>query len=427
MPIIVIIIISVLFSAFFSGMEIAYISSNKLKIELHRKEGSFNSKIISFLSRYPGQYIVTMLIGNNIALVIYGIFMAILLEPLIHTLTEHDANILILQTIISTLIILFTAEFLPKTLFRINPNSFLKIFSIPVLLFFVIFYPVSKLTIYISNFILGTFFKVKIHEKQENIVFGKVDIDNLMSDKRAEQKIKKNNDLDFRIFQNALDFSDVKLRECIVPRTEIIAVKNDSEIEDLQQKFIETGLSKILVFKESIDQIIGYIHMKDLFNNPDNIESNIIDVSIVPETMPANKLLEMFVKEKKNIAVVVDEFGGTSGIVTIEDILEEIFGEIEDEHDTSKLTEQKINEHEYIFSGRLEVDYLNEKYNFNLPKHDEYETLAGLILHFYESIPKPKERIIIKLFEFRVLKVSETRIELLNLKVLTREEGKVMW
>jgi len=424
MPIIVIIIISVLFSAFFSGMEIAYISSNKLKIELHRKEGSFNSKIISFLSRYPGQYIVTMLIGNNIALVIYGIFMAILLEPLIHTLTEHDANILILQTIISTLIILFTAEFLPKTLFRINPNSFLIIFAIPVLIFFVIFYPVSKLTIYISNFILGTFFKVKIHEKQENIVFGKVDIDNLMSDKRAEQKIKKNNDLDFRIFQNALDFSDVKLRECIVPRTEIIAVKNDSEIEDLQQKFIETGLSKILVFKESIDQIIGYIHMKDLFNNPDNIESNIIDVSIVPETMPANKLLEMFVKEKKNIAVVVDEFGGTSGIVTIEDILEEIFGEIEDEHDTSKLTEQKINEHEYIFSGRLEVDYLNEKYNFNLPKHDEYETLAGLILHFYESIPKPKERIIIKLFEFRVLKVSETRIELLNLKVLPDKKEK---
>jgi len=424
MPIIVIIIVSVLFSAFFSGMEIAYISSNKLRIELHRKEGSFNSKIISFLSRYPGQYIVTMLIGNNIALVIYGIFMAILLEPLIHTLTEHDASILILQTIISTLIILFTAEFLPKTLFRINPNSFLNIFSIPVLLFFVIFYPVSKLTIYISNFILGTFFKVKIHEKQENIVFGKIDIDNLMSDKRAEQKIKKNNDLDFRIFQNALDFSDVKLRECIVPRTEIIAVKNDSGIEDLQQKFIETGLSKILVFKESIDQIIGYIHMKDLFNNPDNIESNIIDVSIVPETMPANKLLEMFVKEKKNIAVVVDEFGGTSGIVTIEDILEEIFGEIEDEHDTSKLTEQKINEHEYIFSGRLEVDYLNEKYNFNLPKHDEYETLAGLILHFYESIPKPKERIIIKLFEFRVLKVSETRIELLNLKVLPDKKEK---
>jgi len=426
MSIIVTIIISVLFSAFFSGMEIAYISSNKLKIELYRKEGSFNSKIISFLSRYPGQYIVTMLIGNNIALVIYGIFMAILLEPLIHTLTEHDANILILQTIISTLIILFTAEFLPKTLFRINPNSFLTIFALPVLLFFVIFYPVSKLTIYISNFILGTFFKVKIHEKQENIVFGKVDIDNLMSEKMAEQKIKKNNDLDFRIFQNALDFSGVKLRECIVPRTEIIAVKNDSEIESLQQKFIETGLSKILVFKESIDQIIGYIHMKDLFNNPDNIESNIIDVSIVPETMPANKLLEMFVKEKKNIAVVVDEFGGTSGIVTIEDILEEIFGEIEDEHDTSKLIEQKINEQEYIFSGRLEVDYLNEKYNFNLPKHDEYETLAGLILHFYESIPKPKEHIIIESYEFKILEVSETRIELLNLKIIPGKKDKVM-
>ena len=424
MPIIVTIIISVLFSAFFSGMEIAYVSSNKLRIELYRKNGSFNSKIISFLSRYPGQYIVTMLIGNNIALVIYGIFMAILLEPLIYTITEHDVNILILQIIISTLIILFTAEFLPKALFRINPNSFLITFAIPVLLFFVIFYPISKLTIYISNFILGTFFNVKTDEKQENIVFGKVDIDNLMSEKMAEQKIKKNNDLDFRIFQNALDFSDVKLRECIVPRTEIIAVKNDSKIEDLQQKFIETGLSKILVFKGSIDQIIGYIHMKDLFNNPDNIESNIIDVSIVPETMPANKLLEMFVKEKKNIAVVVDEFGGTSGIVTIEDILEEIFGEIEDEHDTLKLTEQKINEHEYIFSGRVEVDYLNEKYNFNLPKHDEYETLAGLILHFYENIPKPKERIIIKIFEFRILEVSETRIELVNLKILPDKKEK---
>ncbi len=424
MPIIVTIIISVLFSAFFSGMEIAYVSSNKLKIELYRKEGSFNSKIISFLSRYPGQYIVTMLIGNNIALVIYGIFMAILLEPLIYTLTAHDFNILILQTIISTLIILLTAEFLPKTLFRINPNSFLKIFAIPVLLFFIIFYPVSKITIYISNFILGAFFRIKIPRKQENIVFGKVDIDNLMSEKMAEHKNKKNDNLDFRIFQNALDFSDVKLRECIVPRTEIIAVKNNSEIETLQQKFIETGLSKILVFKESIDQIIGYIHMKDMFNNPDNIESNIIDVSIVPETMPANKLLEMFVKEKKNIAVVVDEFGGTSGIVTIEDILEEIFGEIEDEHDTSKLTEQKINEHEYIFSGRLEVDYLNEKYNLNLLKHDEYETLAGLILHFYESIPKPKERIIIELYEFRVLEVSETRIELLNLKVLPDKREK---
>ena len=415
---IVTIVISVMFSAFFSGMEIAYVSSNKLKLELYRKEDSFNSKIISLLSRYPGQYIVTMLIGNNIALVIYGIFMAILLEPVIYTITEYDINILIFQTIISTLLILLTAEFLPKTLFRINPNSFLKIFAIPVLLFFIIFYPVSKLTIYISNFILVTFFKAKIPEKQENIVFGKVDIDNLMNEKMAKQKINKTDALDFKIFQNALDFSEVKLRECMIPRTEIIAVKNDSEIEDLQQKFIETGLSKILVFKESIDQIIGYIHMKDLFNNPDNIESNIIDVSIVPETMPANKLLEMFVKEKMNIAVVVDEFGGTSGVVTIEDILEEIFGEIEDEHDISKLTEQKINEYEYIFSGRLEIDYLNEKYNLNLPKHDEYETLAGLILHFHESIPKPKKRIIIELLEFRVLEVSETRIELVKLTII---------
>ena len=425
MPLIITIIISVLFSAFFSGMEIAYVSSNKLKTELYRKEGSFNSKIVSLLSRYPGQYIVTMLIGNNIALVIYGIFMAILLEPVLYTITEFDINILILQIIISTLIILMTAEFLPKVMFRINPNFFLNNFSIPVLLFFIIFYPVSKLTIYISNFILTTFFKVRIPEKQENIVFGKVDIDNLMREKTAEQKHKKDENIDFRIFRNALDFSDVKLRECIVPRTEVIAVRKDHGIENLKQIFIETGLSKILVFKDSIDQIIGYIHLKDLFNSPDNIESIILEVSIVPETMPANKLLEMFVKEKKNMAVVVDEFGGTSGVVTIEDILEEIFGEIEDEHDTSKLTEQVINEHEYILSGRLEIDYVNEKYNFNLPKRDEYETLAGLILHFRESIPKPKERIIIESHEFRVLEVSETRIELLNLKILPDKKERL--
>lgn len=421
MSIIIIIGITVMFSAFFSGMEIAYISSNKLRIELDRKEGSVNSRIISFFSRYPGQYIVTMLIGNNIALVIYGIFMAILLKPLILAFTEVDINILILQTIISTLLILVTAEFLPKALFRINPNIFLKVFAVPVLLFFIIFYPVSKLTIYLSNFILVTFFKVKKGEKQENIVFGKVDLDNLMNEKRATQTTYKKDDLDFKIFRNALDFSDVKLRECMVPRTEIIAVKNNSRIEDLQQKFIETGLSKILVFKDSIDRIIGYVHMKNLFNEPDNIKSSLIDVSIVPETMPANKLLEIFVKEKKNLAVVVDEFGGTSGIVTIEDILEEIFGEIEDEHDTSKLIEQKIDEKEYIFSGRLEIDYLNEKYHFNLPKHDDYETLAGLILHYYESMPKPKELIIIELFEFRVLEVSETRIELLKLIISGKE------
>lgn len=418
MSIIITIIVSILFSAFFSGMEIAYVSSNKLKIELYRKEKSFNSKIVSLLSKYPGQYIVTMLIGNNIALVIYGIFMAILLEPVFYIISENDITILILQTIAATIIILFTAEFLPKTLFRIDPNSFLKIFATPVFLFFIIFYPISKLTIYISNFILKTFFKTKIPEKQENIVFGKVEIGDLVNEEKEDQEVNNNERLDFRIFKNALDFSEVKLRECMVPRTEIIAVKKDHGIDDLRQKFIETGLSKILIYKDSIDQIIGYIHIKDLFDKPESIGTNIIEVSIVPETMPANKLLETFVREKKNIAVVVDEFGGTSGIVTIEDILEEIFGEIEDEHDSIELTEKKVNKNEFIFSGRFEIDYINEKYNLSLPKSVEYETLAGLILHYYESIPNPKEQIIVESFEFEILEVSETRIELVNLKIL---------
>ncbi|MQY80368.1 MAG: DUF21 domain-containing protein, partial [Bacteroidetes bacterium] len=329
-----IIAITILFYAFFSGMETAFISSNKLRIEFEKKQGTFNSRVLSVFTRNPGQYIVTMLIGNNIALVIYGILMAIILEPLISGFFSSDINILVIQTIISTLIILFLAEFLPKSVFLLSPNVFLRLFSLPVLFFYTIFYPVSKITIFLSYFILRTLLNIKISEKPEDLVFSKIDLDHLISEGRVIIDTEDDQALNMKIFRNALDFSNVKLRECMVPRTEIIALEENSSIDELRQKFIDNGLSKILIYRDNIDNIIGYANMKDLFKNLKSIKSKLVKVSIVPETMPANKLLELFVEEKKSIAVVVDEFGGTSGMVTIEDILEEIFGEIEDEHDS---------------------------------------------------------------------------------------------
>ncbi len=411
-----IIAITILFYAFFSGMETAFISSNKLRIEFEKKQGTFNSRVLSVFTRNPGQYIVTMLIGNNIALVIYGILMAIILEPLISGFFSSDINILVIQTIISTLIILFLAEFLPKSVFLLSPNVFLRLFSLPVLFFYTIFYPVSKITIFLSYFILRTLLNIKISEKPEDLVFSKIDLDHLISEGRVIIDTEDDQALNMKIFRNALDFSNVKLRECMVPRTEIIALEENSSIDELRQKFIDNGLSKILIYRDNIDNIIGYANMKDLFKNLKSIKSKLVKVSIVPETMPANKLLELFVEEKKSIAVVVDEFGGTSGMVTIEDILEEIFGEIEDEHDSSQLVEKQISDNEFIFSGRLEIDYLNEKYQFNIPEIDDYETLAGFILYHHESIPNLNQYIKINPFDFKILRVSETKVELVNLK-----------
>jgi len=408
-----IILLSVLFSAFFSGMEIAFVSSNKLRIELDKKQGFIGSRIISVFTSHPGQYIATMLVGNNIALVIYGIVMAILLEPFFRTLTASEPAILLLQTIISTLIILFVAEFLPKTLFRLIPNTALKLFAIPVFLFYVLLYPVTRFTIIISNLIIRIVTRTPIVE--ESAVFGKIDLDNLVSEVPLENIKQSETEHEIKIFQNALDFSNVKLRDCMVPRPEIVAVEDSCPLEELKQKFIETGLSKILVYRESTDNIIGYVNSKSLFRNPEKLNSLVLNLPIVPETMPANKLLRLFIREYKGIAVVVDEFGGTSGIVTLEDIIEEIFGEIEDEHDVSELTEEQTGENEFIFSGRHEIDYLNEKYQLGIPESDDYETLAGLVLFYYESIPKINERIIIEPFTFRILDVSETRIELIQL------------
>lgn len=413
-----IILVAVLLSAFFSGMEIAFVTSNKLRIELDKKQGAFGSKIISTFVHNPGQYIATMLIGNNIALVIYGLLIARLFHPIMAGFLDSELAILLIQTIISTAIILFVAEFLPKTVFLLSPNFFLKVLSLPTLFFYVLFYPVSKFTLALSNLFIRVIFGLKTEPKaQEEIIFNKVDLDHFVNANKQNNDESDGDQHDIKIFQNALDFSNVKLRECMIPRTEIIALDIKTSIEDLREKFIETRLSKILIYNDSIDNIIGYFELKDIFKNPADINSMLRKLAIVPETMPANKLLKIFVEEKKSLALVVDEFGGTSGMVTIEDILEEIVGDIEDEHDTNDFTEKVISPEEFIFSGRLEVDYLNEIYNLGLPEKDDYETLAGLVLFYHGSIPHTNDTIKIKNFAIKVLRATTTKLELLNLKI----------
>ena len=418
MDVILIILLAIILSAFFSGMEIAFIASNKLRIELDRKQGVNGSKIIKFFAGHPGQYIATMLIGNNIALVIYGLFFSKLLNPVLIPLLGSDVLVLITNTLISTALILTVAEFLPKTIFIISPNFFLKLLSIPTLIFYYLFYPISKFTLAASNIFIRVFFKSKPGEKvKENQIFTRIDLDhfvNLIHNNKSDELHYDNN---IRIFQNALDFSNVKLRECMIPRTEIDAIELNSSVEVLKTLFIETQHSRLLVYRNSIDNIIGYFELKDIFKDPPDIKSFIRKILIVPETMAANKLLKLFVEEKKNVALVVDEFGGTSGMVTIEDVLEEIVGDIEDEHDTNELTEKVLNNKEYIFAGRLEIDYLNEKYHLGLPEEDDYETLAGMILYFHGSIPGQNDVIRVKNITFKVLKVTATRLELVNMKI----------
>ncbi len=410
-----IIFITLIFSAFFSGMEIAYISANKLRIELDKKQGHFASGIITRFLNSPGKFLTTMLVGNNIALVAYGLIMAELLRPLIPS--ESAMVVLLVQTILSTLLILLTAEFLPKLIFRSIANTTLKIFALPALLFYALFYPITSFINYISHTIINRFHRSDTSlADQTTDVFNKVDIVHLINEAQEKESSETTPDNDLKLFQNALDFSSVRIRDCMVPRTEIVAMEAGSSIDELRQNFIDTGFSKILIFKESIDNMIGYVTSKTLFRQVKSIEDNVIPIEFVPETMPAHRLLEKFIQGKKSVAVVVDEFGGVSGMVTIEDIIEEIFGEIEDEHDTVELIEKQINEEEFIFSGRLEIDTLNEKYNLNLPESEDYETLAGFITHHYEKIPTLNERILIEPFEIKILKASSTKIDLVHLQ-----------
>ena len=416
MNVALVILLAIIFSAFFSGMEIAFVSSNKLRIEIDKKVGRFGSGIIASFSRRPEHFIVTMLIGNNIALVVYGLYIAGPLEVLFNGLIKADFLLLLIQTIISTLIILLVAEFLPKAFFRRSPNLFLKTFTIPTALIYGLFYPVTILIIKLANLFLRLFFGVKSEEDVRKNVFTKVDLDDLVSDVNDEDLDSDLEEHDIRIFQKALDLSNVKVRACMVPRTEIVALSADSSLEDLKQSFIDTGHSNILIFEESIDNITGYFGLRDLFSSLGSIRESIRKLPIVPESMAANKLLKLFVEENKKLALVVDEFGGTSGMITIEDVLEEIVGDIEDEHDSSELIERKIGDNEYLFSGRTEIDYINEEYGLSLPDSDDYETLAGLVLIHRGDIPKINASIEIGKYIIKVVKVSETRIELLNVK-----------
>ena len=413
------ILITIILSAFFSGMEIAFVSANKLRLELDKQSDPFSSKLLKFLTHNGGQYIATMLVGNNIALVVYGIAFATVLEPLLLNSIQSESVVLLLQTIISTFVILLFAEFLPKTLFRIFPNTLLNVFALPLAFFYVVFFPVTRFSMGITNFLLRNIFNTEPGNEDKNKVFRRIDLDEFIKENdRTNTEHKELVETEIKLFKNALDFSKIKLREVMIPRTEIEMMETGASINDLRQKFVETGYSRILIFSESIDNIIGYVHSSMLFKNPQTIDPFIKNVLIVPETMPANKLLSTFIQEHRSIAIVVDEFGGTAGMVTSEDILEEIFGEIEDEHDVKGIIEKKISDSEFIFSARAEIDMLNEKYFLELPENEDFETLAGFILYNYESIPKVNSVIKIEKFQFKILKASNTKIELVKLKLL---------
>lgn len=414
---IIVIIIAIIFSAFFSGMEIAFVASNRLLVELDHKQGVIGSKLTSLFVHNPGQYITTMLVGNNISLVIYGMVFARLLSPYLMEFTGSEFSTLIIQTLISTFIIVVLAEALPKNIFLLSPNSFLRTLSVPVAIMYFLLYPIAKISLTISHLFIRVFTgKDSRSHGNDHHIFGRSEFNHFVNFVSNDVDNDDDESGDMKIFRNALEFSNVKLRECMVPRTEIEALDINDTIDELKKKFIETGYSKILIYDDSIDNIIGYFELKDLYKKPENIRSSLRKLSIVPETMAANKLLKLFVEEKRNVALVVDEFGGTSGMVTIEDVLEEIVGDIEDEHDTAEFTEKVTAPGEFVFSGRLDIDYLNEEYNLNLPEMDDYETLAGLVFYHHGSIPRTGDIIRVGSTEIKVLKVSPTRLELVSLK-----------
>ena len=411
---ILIILLSIIASAFFSGMEIAFVSANKLKIELEKQQGSFSSKILTKFTKNPSNFITTMLIGNNIALVVYGYFIGDLLMNFISPFIPNQFAILLIQTIISTIIILVTAEFLPKAIFRIFSNEVLRLFSVPAYIFYLLFYVLSLFIGKISNFILKVFFNTE--EDQTSSVFSKKELGNFI-DEQLESNKREEVDSEIHIFKNALDFHNVKAREVMVPRTEIVALELHESVEKVKNLFIETGYSKILVYKDSLDNILGYVNAFDLFKKQKTIKSMLRLVEFVPESMTIKSILNTLSSKKKSVAIVVDEYGGTSGLISKEDIIEELFGEIEDEHDNVELIENKINEDEYLFSARIEIDYINEVYSINLPKSEAYETLGGLIVGHTENIPKLNDIILIDNFEFIIKKVSSSKIEEIYLKI----------
>jgi len=416
MSLIIGIIVTMVFSAFFSGMEIAFVTSNRMLAEMDKEKNGLSQRLLSVFYHHPNNFVSTMLVGNNIALVIYGILIAKFFDNTIFRGMEAAFTVPA-DTILSTIIVLFTGEFLPKTLFKSNPNRLLTVFAIPAYVCYVVLWPISKFATSLSRMLLRVI-GVRMSKESVDEAFTKVDLDYLVQSSIDNAKSEDDIEDEVKIFQNALDFTDTKVRDCMVPRTEINAVDTDNcSIDDLKQKFIESGNSKLIVYESDIDHIIGYIHSSELFKNPVNWRDGIRTMPFVPETMAASKLMQTFLQQKKSLGVVVDEFGGTSGIVSLEDIVEEIFGEIEDEHDNAKYIAKKTSDGEFILSARLEIDKVNDRFDLDLPESDEYMTVGGLILHYYQSFPKLNEIVKVGRFEFKIIKNTMTKIELVRLKV----------
>lgn len=415
---IVIIILCLILCAFFSGMEIAFVSSNKIYLEIEKKQDNFISKTLTKLTEKPSQFITTMLVGNNIALVVYGFFMGDLLMKYIISFGYNFSNFtnLMLQTIISTLLVLITSEFLPKVFFQIYANGLIKFFAVPAYFFYKIFYYISLFTIWISDMVLKKFFKTEGDQVQ--LYFSKVELGNYITEQMNSVQNHEEVDSEIQIFQNALEFSGVKAREIMTPRTEIHAVEIYDSLEELKNMFIETGYSKILIYQNSLDDIIGYVHSFELFKKPKTIKSITIPVEFVPETIFIKDVMDLLTKKRKSVAIVLDEYGGTSGIITLEDIVEELFGEIEDEHDQNEaFTEQEIETGIYLFSARLDVEYINEKYKLNIPEADSYETLGGFIVNATTEIPEINDQIVIGNFHFTIQEASNKKIELVKMTI----------
>lgn len=406
-------------SAFFSGMEMAFVSSNRMLAEMDKDKNGIAQRCLSVFFHNPNGFVSTMLVGNNIVLVVYGILFASIFDNLWRSMgIDYQATVVVLDTVASTIVILFTGEFLPKTFFKSSPNTLLTFFAPLAYIFYIVLWPISRFSTFLVRIMLRAV-GIKITEEQNDGSFTKVDLDYLVQSSIDNAKNDDDIEDEVKIFQNALDFPDTKVRDCMVPRTEINAVEENCSLGELQQMFIESGNSKIIVFKGDIDHIIGYIHSSEMFRNPQQWHEHIRTMPFVPETMAAQKLMKIFLSEKKSLGVVVDEFGGTSGIVSLEDIVEEIFGDIEDEHDATHYVAKKLGDNEYLLSARLEIDKVNETFDLNLPESDEYMTIGGLILHEYQSFPKLNEVVKIGKFEFKILKNTMTKIELVKLKVMT--------
>lgn len=414
-PLIVGILASLALSAFFSGMEIAFVSSSRLQAEVDKEKMGISRLPLKVFYDHPNNFVSTMLVGNNIVLVVYGILIATLFDKTIFR--GYDAAFTVpADTILSTLIVLFTGEFLPKTFFKSNPNRWLAVFSFPAFLFYIVLWPISRFSTFLSHILLRLG-GVRVEREKQGESFSKIDLDYFVQKSLDSVKDEEQIDDEVKIFQNALEFADTKVRDCMVPRTEICAVSDDCSDQELMSAFVDNGRSKIIVYHEDIDHIIGYIHSSEMFHSSEQWRKNIRTMPFVPETMTARRLMQMLLQQKKSLAVVIDEFGGTSGIVTLEDIVEEIFGDIEDEHDSQQYVARQVADGEYVLSARLEIDKVNDLFSLNLPESEEYMTVGGLILHEYQSFPKLNEVVKIGRFEFKIIKNTMTKIELVRLKV----------